>query len=117
MLQMMEDHFPECLEKCYSINAPGFFPILWKLIRPFLTERTVDKIKIFGKDGWREKLLDLMDPALLPAHYGGDMMGPDNDARCRHKINYGGQFEEGAEKPASVFSDDEAQQRNIGAVR
>lgn len=114
MLQMMEDHFPECLENCYSINAPGFFPILWKLIRPFLTERTVDKIKIFGKDGWQEKLLELVDPALLPAHYGGDMVGPGNDPRCRHKVNYGGQFEEGAEKPASVFSDDDAKQRHIG---
>lgn len=54
MLQMMEDHFPECLEKCISINAPNFFPLVWKVIRPFLTERTANKVQVLGKDElWR----------------------------------------------------------------
>ncbi|XP_075552374.1 SEC14-like protein 2 isoform X2 [Dermacentor variabilis] len=88
MLQMMEDHFPECLEKCIMINAPHFFPIMWKLIRPFLTQRTTDKVEIFAKaDAWKERLVDIVGSASLPAHWGGDMVGPDGDPRCRHLVS------------------------------
>ncbi|KAH7937760.1 hypothetical protein HPB49_015691 [Dermacentor silvarum] len=85
MLQMMEDHFPECLEKCIAINA----------------------------DGWKELLLSIMDAASLPAHWGGDMVGPGNDPRCRHKVNYGGRFEEGVERGESLFGEAGIEQRTI----
>nr|XP_050026709.1 SEC14-like protein 2 isoform X4 [Dermacentor andersoni] len=116
MLQMMEDHFPECLEKCIMINAPHFFPIMWKLIRPFLTQRTTDKVEIFAKDGWKERLLEIVDAEILPAHWGGNMLGPDGDPMCRHKVNYGGRFEEGATTASydSVFDEKDAQQQTIG---
>ncbi|KAH9367506.1 hypothetical protein HPB48_009060 [Haemaphysalis longicornis] len=94
--------------------APSFFPVLWKMVRPFLTQRTVDKVEIFGKDGWKQTLLRIVDAAILPVHYGGDMVGPGNDPRCRNKINYGGRFEEGAESASSVFGEDGAVQRSIG---
>lgn len=113
-LQIMEDHFPECLQKCLVINAPSFFPMLWKMVRPFLTQRTADKVEVFGKEGWKETLLRIVDADCLPVRYGGNMMGPGNDPRCQHKINYGGRFEEGAESAASVFGEDGAVQRNIG---
>ncbi|XP_050026726.2 SEC14-like protein 2 [Dermacentor andersoni] len=114
VLQMMEDHFPECLEKCIAINAPSFFPILWRLIRPFLTQRTADKVEVFGKvDGWKELLLSIMDAASLPAHWGGDMVGPGNDPRCRHKVNYGGRFEEGVERGESLFGEAGVEQRTV----
>lgn len=112
MLKMMEDHFPECLEKCICINAPSFFPVLWKLVRPFLTQRTADKVNVYSKDGWKNALLDIMDAEQLPAHWGGNMVGPDNDPRCRHKVNHGGRFEEVA--PSSVFKEEGVQLKNIG---
>ncbi|KAK8765441.1 hypothetical protein V5799_031949 [Amblyomma americanum] len=116
MLQMMEDHFPECLEQCIAINAPIFFPILWKIVRPFLTQRTVDKVRVFGKaDAWKEHLLGIVDAAYLPAHWGGDMVGPGNDPQCRHVVNYGGRFEEGIDRwSCSVFAEVGAQQQTIG---
>ncbi|KAL3204579.1 hypothetical protein MRX96_011578 [Rhipicephalus microplus] len=80
MLQMMEDHFPECLEKCIIVNAPYFFPV--------------------------ERLVGLVDAAALPAHWGGVMVGPDGDPRCRHMINYGGRFEEGPETRALTLFDE-----------
>ncbi|XP_070395555.1 SEC14-like protein 2 [Dermacentor albipictus] len=112
VLQMMEDHFPECLEKCIAINAPSFFPILWRLIRPFLTQRTADKVEVFV-DGWKELLLSIIDAASLPAHWGGDMVGPGNDPRCRHKVNYGGRFEEGVERGESLFGEAGVEQRTV----
>lgn len=114
VFQVMEDHFPECLEKCVAINAPSFFPILWRLIRPFLTQRTADKVEVYGKaDGWREVLLSIVDAASLPAHWGGSMVGPGNDPRCRHKVNYGGRFEEGLERGGSLFAEAGVEQRTI----
>ncbi|KAL1425947.1 hypothetical protein MTO96_018658 [Rhipicephalus appendiculatus] len=112
MLRMMEDHFPECLEKCICINAPSFFPVLWKLVRPFMTQRTADKVNVYGKDGWKSTLLDIMDADQLPVHWGGNMVGPGNDSRCRHKVNHGGRFEEVA--PPSVFKEEGVQLKNIG---
>ncbi|XP_070394970.1 SEC14-like protein 4 isoform X4 [Dermacentor albipictus] len=116
MLKMMEDHFPECLEKCIIVNAPDFFPTMWKLIRPFLTERTTDKVEIFAKaDAWKERLVDIVGAASLPAHWGGDMVGPDGDTRCRHMVNYGGRFEEGPDRPTwSLFDEPGAKKRTIG---
>nr|XP_037281729.1 SEC14-like protein 2 isoform X2 [Rhipicephalus microplus] len=107
MLQMMEDHFPECLEKCIIVNAPYFFPVVWKLIKPFLTQRTTDKMEIYAKvEPWKERLVGLVYAAALPAHWGGVMVGPDGDPRCRHMINYGGRFEEGPETRALTLFDE-----------
>ncbi|KAH6928359.1 hypothetical protein HPB50_014949 [Hyalomma asiaticum] len=116
MLQMMEDHFPECLEKCIIINAPYFFPMVWKLMKPFLTQRTTDKVEVFAKaDLWKERLISIIDAALLPAHWGGDMVGPDGDPRCRHKVNYGGRFEEGPNSMAlSLFDEPGVMKQTIG---
>ncbi|KAK8758178.1 hypothetical protein V5799_004192 [Amblyomma americanum] len=40
------EHFS--LRQLYSWQAPRFFPILWKVLRPFLTQRTADKVAIYG---------------------------------------------------------------------
>ncbi|KAH7946996.1 hypothetical protein HPB52_007102 [Rhipicephalus sanguineus] len=97
-----------------EVSAPSFFPILWRLIRPFLTQRTADKVEVYGKaDGWREVLLSIVDAASLPAHWGGSMVGPGNDPRCRHKVNYGGRFEEGLERGGSLFAEAGVEKRTI----
>lgn len=49
LLKMYEANFPESLEKAFVINVPSFFPTLWKMVRPLLTERTVSKVAIYGK--------------------------------------------------------------------
>ncbi|XP_037578170.1 SEC14-like protein 2 [Dermacentor silvarum] len=114
ILQTMEDHYPECLEKGIIINAPNFFPVLWKMVRPFLTQRTTDKVEVYGKSGWKEHILSIIDAAQLPVHWGGDMVGPNGDPQCRHKVNFGGRFEEGVTRSASsVFDEKGAQQRII----
>lgn len=91
MLKVYEDNYPEILEMAYVINAPGFFPLLWKLVRPFLTQRTVEKVGIYGIDGWKAALLERLDPDALPQNWGGNMVGPDGDPRCPHLICPGGE--------------------------
>ncbi|KAL3204581.1 hypothetical protein MRX96_011580 [Rhipicephalus microplus] len=52
----------------------------------------------------------------FPVHYGGNMAGPDGDTKCRHKVNYGGRFEEGLSPGSyeSVFEEKGVQQKTIG---
>lgn len=115
MLKTIEEHYPECLEKCIPINVPYFFPIFWQLVRPFLSQRTVDKVEVYGREGWKERLLSIVDADSLPAIWGGNMMGPDGDPQCRDKVNYGGRFEEGFDREAhSLFGEADVHQRIIG---
>ncbi|KAH7937763.1 hypothetical protein HPB49_015694 [Dermacentor silvarum] len=91
MLKAYEDNYPEILEKAYVINAPRFFPLLWKFIRPFLTQRTVEKVAIYGTDDWKKGLMERLDPDYMPQHWGGSMVGPDGDPRCPHLVCPGGE--------------------------
>ncbi|KAH7937757.1 hypothetical protein HPB49_015688 [Dermacentor silvarum] len=116
-LHILEELYPESVETFIIINAPSFFPILWKFLRTLMSQRTADKFEVYGKeDGWKERLLEIVDAAILPAHWGGNMVGPDGDPMCRHKVNYGGRFEEGATSASydSVFDEKDAQQQTIG---
>ncbi|XP_075553686.1 SEC14-like protein 4 [Dermacentor variabilis] len=104
------------LRQVYSWQMPHFFPVTWKLMRPFLTQRTTEKVEIFAKaDAWKERLVDIVGAASLPAHWGGDMVGPDGDPRCRHMVNYGGRFEERPERQTcSLFDEPGAKKQTIG---
>uniref|UniRef100_A0A6M2CRY3 Putative phosphatidylinositol transfer protein sec14 fat body overexpressed n=1 Tax=Rhipicephalus microplus TaxID=6941 RepID=A0A6M2CRY3_RHIMP len=116
-LRIMEDQYPESIEKFIVINTPSFFPLLWKFLRTIMTQRTADKFEVYGKDdGWKERLRDLMDADIFPVHYGGNMVGPDGDTKCTHKVNYGGRFEEGLSPGSyeSVFEEKGVQQKTIG---
>ncbi|KAL3204583.1 hypothetical protein MRX96_011581 [Rhipicephalus microplus] len=90
LVRMVEDNYPECLEKVIVINAPSFYSILWKYARMILSDRTADKFEVYGKDDWKKRLLEIADADSLPACWGGNMVGPNGDPRCRHKVNYGG---------------------------
>lgn len=90
LMVVYENHYPEILERCLIINAPSFFPVFWRFIRPFFTDRTANKIEIFTREGWQPVLLKYMDPSQLPVHWGGHLVGPHGDKKCTHMIAPGG---------------------------
>lgn len=90
LVTMYEDHYPEMLKKAYVINAPKIYPIIYNMVKPFLSEETAKKIHVFGKDKWKEALLQDIAPEELPVHWGGTMTGPDGDPRCTHIVGAGG---------------------------
>ncbi|XP_037519817.2 protein real-time-like [Rhipicephalus sanguineus] len=49
LIRMLEDNYPECLEKVIVINAPSFYSILWRFARTVLSERTANKFEVYGK--------------------------------------------------------------------
>ncbi|KAB7502607.1 SEC14-like protein 2 [Armadillidium nasatum] len=90
LLKMYEANYPETLRYAFVINAPRLFSIVYNLVKPFLHENTIRKIRIYGYSGWKEDILEEVDPDMLPAHFGGNLTDPDGDAKCPSKINPGG---------------------------
>lgn len=39
-----------------------------------------------GTEGWKSALLKYIDPSQLPVHWGGELLGPDGDPECSHKV-------------------------------
>lgn len=88
-----EDNYPERLHKAIVINAPRYFPVFWRIVRPFLSERTANKLILFGKDeqAWRRALLESIEPDQLPQYWGGTRCDPDGNPRCPSIVTDGGE--------------------------
>ncbi|XP_057372032.1 SEC14-like protein 2 [Daphnia carinata] len=84
IIQIYEANYPEYLSRVFVINAPKVFSIAYPILKPFIHERTRDKIKIFGHDSkqWKAAILAEVDPEELPAAYGGTMTDPDGNPDC-----------------------------------
>lgn len=60
------------------------FALAFSVIKKFMHEYTISKIKIFGSDTkkWQAQVLTVVDPDQLPQHYGGTMVDENGDPRC-----------------------------------
>uniref|UniRef100_T1J2H6 CRAL-TRIO domain-containing protein n=1 Tax=Strigamia maritima TaxID=126957 RepID=T1J2H6_STRMM len=90
MVQMHEGNYPERLKKVYVVNTPKIFSVVYAIIRPMMSDVTADKVKIFGRDRWREAILNEIDANELPAHWGGTRTDENGDPRCPDIICLGG---------------------------
>lgn len=62
---------PELISASYVVNPPWFFNIAWKIIKPWLTKSSLQKVKIqSGKKGIHA-LKDIIDENQLPSLLGG----------------------------------------------
>lgn len=65
----------------YIINAPGFFKVLWMIIKSFLDSRTVSKIKVLrGPEEYLPHLREILSEGSIPIELGGtaDMLFKDS---------------------------------------
>lgn len=92
LLQIYEANYPEILKVCYVINAPKVFALAFNIIKRFLHEYTISKIKIFKSDPkkWQKALKEFIHDDQLPKHYGGTMVDPDGNPKCPSKVRQGG---------------------------
>ncbi|KZS17843.1 putative SEC14 protein 2 [Daphnia magna] len=84
IIQIYEANYPECLSRVFVINAPKIFSIGYPILKPFIHERTRNKIKIFGHDSkqWKAAILAEVNPEELPVCYGGTMTDADGNPNC-----------------------------------
>jgi len=68
-----EAHYPETMQTAFIINAPSAFSILFNLMKPLMTGRTLNKIKIFNstRENWEPEVLKAIDASQLRPRYGG----------------------------------------------
>ncbi len=67
------------------LTAPKIFDLLFSLVKPLLSEKTLSKLSIFGNDPdiWKPALLAEIPAEILPVSYGGTMTDPiDGNPDC-----------------------------------
>eukprot|EP00903_Cladosiphon_okamuranus_P008970 g8582.t1 len=70
---IVQDHYVERSNRMFIVNAPSYFSMIWRVIRPMLNERTQAKIGIINTDTKKiaAALLEYIAPENLPRQYGG----------------------------------------------
>jgi len=65
-----QDYYPEILGQMFIVNAPMLFTGVWAMIKPWIDEKTRNKIKIVGSK-YEKELFAVIDPENLPDFLGG----------------------------------------------
>ena len=64
------------------------FTVAFAMLKPFLSEVTLNKVSIHGYSGWKEKLLSYIDPIQIPKQWGGTKDINSHDDRVQFsKVN------------------------------
>lgn len=68
-----EANYPETLKAAYNVNCSKVFDVLFKLVKPFLSERTLSKILIYDNNEakWKGDILKSLPADQVPVSYGG----------------------------------------------
>ncbi|KAI8364511.1 CRAL-TRIO domain-containing protein [Choanephora cucurbitarum] len=74
--EIVQNYYPETLHRLFVVNAPSAFVVMFKIIKPCLNARTLEKIHVLGSD-FRSVLLEYIDPENLPDFLGGT-------CQCQH---------------------------------
>ncbi|KAL6961969.1 hypothetical protein U1Q18_036927 [Sarracenia purpurea var. burkii] len=70
-LQLLQDNYPEFVAKQVFINVPWWYLAFYRMISPFLTQRTKSKFVFAGPSKSAETLFKYIAPEQVPAQYGG----------------------------------------------
>lgn len=68
-VKLMDGTLPMKFNKAFMMNVPKVFWILWKCIKPFLSQKMIDRCHIV--DGTEEVVADLGGLAFTPSQFGG----------------------------------------------
>jgi hypothetical protein len=63
--------YPESLHKLYVVNCPKIVSYAWNIVKPWLDERTQNKIFFYKDHETKAKLLEDIDADCLPVELGG----------------------------------------------
>lgn len=71
-VSLTSQHYPERSGGIFVINAPVFFDIIWKVIKPIVDPSTLEKVKVIrGKDKILSALRERIPLNQIPPEYGG----------------------------------------------
>ncbi|KAI3887940.1 hypothetical protein MKX03_013175 [Papaver bracteatum] len=70
-LNLLQDNYPEFVAKQVFINVPWWYLAFYRMISPFLTQRTKSKFVVAGPSKSPETLFKYISPEQVPVQYGG----------------------------------------------
>ncbi|GAV81743.1 CRAL_TRIO domain-containing protein/CRAL_TRIO_N domain-containing protein [Cephalotus follicularis] len=75
------EYYPERLGKIFIVRHPYIFMPVWKILHPFIDNKTKKKIEFVGNKKLESTLLEVIDETQLPQIYGGQLpLVPIQDA-------------------------------------
>ncbi|KAI3737468.1 hypothetical protein L2E82_27472 [Cichorium intybus] len=72
-ISILQDYYPETLEKMFFVHVPYMFMAAWKIIYPFINEKTKKRIVFVENKHLKSTLLKEIDESQLPEIYGGKL--------------------------------------------
>ncbi|XP_071731807.1 CRAL-TRIO domain-containing protein YKL091C-like [Rutidosis leptorrhynchoides] len=72
-LSILQDYYPERLGKLFIVHVPYVFMTVWKMVYPFIDEKTKKKIVFVENKQLKTTLLKDIDENQLPEVYGGNL--------------------------------------------
>lgn len=71
-----EAHYPGLMIKTICINCPRIFSMLWKVLKPLLSQKTQEAILIRGSNRkeWEVDVRNQIDPKYIKIQYGGTLV-------------------------------------------
>lgn len=71
VFSILQDYYPERLGKLFIVHASYIFMTAWKVVYPFIDNKTKKKIAFVENKRLRSTLLEEIDESQLPEIYGG----------------------------------------------
>lgn len=72
-VKRLEQHYPDGLKQLVVVNAPKVAKLAYKIVKPFVADQTLKRVKLFPKCNAKVKkfLEQFIDLDQLPEKYGG----------------------------------------------
>ncbi|CAN6808728.1 unnamed protein product [Brassica oleracea] len=70
-LHLLQDNYPEFISKQIFINVPWWYLAFFRIISPFMTQRSKSKLVFSGPSRSAETLFKYISPEHVPVQYGG----------------------------------------------
>ncbi|CAA0394274.1 unnamed protein product [Arabidopsis thaliana] len=70
-LHLLQDNYPEFVSKQIFINVPWWYLAFYRIISPFMSQRSKSKLVFAGPSRSAETLLKYISPEHVPVQYGG----------------------------------------------
>lgn len=75
-------HYPERSHVIFIINAPFFFSMLWRVVKPLVHENTQKKVRILSSKETLSGLQEHISIENIPVFYGGQLTCGDGSKDC-----------------------------------
>ncbi|KAJ8659062.1 hypothetical protein O0I10_005100 [Lichtheimia ornata] len=89
VIDTIQNYYPETLHRLFIVNAPGILHTIWRIVKPWLEQRTADKVFILNHAETPKVLLKYIAPENLPRFLGGSCTCDHIEGGCVPSVMLG----------------------------